>query len=1223
MTKPSLVHRKIVITLLKTVGVISAFVLACLSLVSIVVLTDAGSRWIVVKIVERAKQASGAETTWSRIEGNLFRGLELSQVEISSPSFKASGKKVSAAWNPFSVLQGSFVISELVGSGIEVEQFENGSKDGAASQLGDSLNVLEQLPIEITIDTLGIETAVFESAAGRTELESMYVSVTINEEMLLLENLELNANSLNLQGELAIELKETPSVDAKLHWEYEDSSLEYFEFTSGQFAATGNLDTLSIEHELLAPIRIFTQGTLQNFRNLDAVQAQLDHTAEEFSFPLEGKEPVLFRDVNVNTQFESGKLAWEFRSQVSQAQYPEMAVSGNGDYVGGLISLATLSASSDSGSAQLSGAVELSDRARAELELAISESDPDLYFELPSGVDLTGLQIEGVLDLEIDNGGALIIAAKQLELSGELNGNQLLGTGDFHLENGSYRFDQIQFAAAQSEFLLNGIVSEEIDLNWSFNVPTLAALVSGIKGDVSASGYVRGATDQPLVEAKLYIKELEAGPVYADSLSIELFNSESNLQGQASLLSGEFRTDSQREPFSEAQLKFQGSLDSQSIELNLSSDTLSTVMFFNGGAIDFENRAWNANLTQGEVTGKFGDWSNQEASSFVLRSNVATLDMGCWSSRDSAICVEGEMKADSTVTLTANLSNFPLDEFNSAPTFPGYMFRSQLIPKLPPEVFVSGPVGMSLQGELSPAGAWQGEFSLSATDTQLVVLGPQLDESNSGNSANRQHRYNWESLSLAGKYEEANWQLRSKAILADKDLDGSGFQLESVLESSLFIGGDESISGQATANFSDLGWIEAIVPEISAISGELISSFEISGSLNDPIIEGNASVSNGAFTADRFGVTFQDFESLVSGGKEGNAQIEGSVNSGEGQLSFAGSITDIYNSKRELSATVSGSNFEIIDKPDLALSLTPELLIKANSEVIDLSGRVDIPVLNLTVKELPSAAVNVSRDVVIVNYPPERPDLAKSLESENASLFAIPVTAKVNLNLGSDVSFTGFGLTAGLQGSLDIQQLATGNNLTYGELEIIDGSYELYRQSLQIRQGKLLFLGAYDNPGLDIRAVREVADITAGVQMNGTLRNIRSQLFSTPTLAESDIVSVLVTGRPFSQLGSQQDDDAVLNAITKFGLERGQGLTAQIAGRLGLDALEITSSGDINSSELSVGKYVTPGIFVRYGIGLFDSRSKMAVDYNLTEKLLLQAETGEFQSVDVTYKVEK
>jgi translocation and assembly module TamB len=115
--------------------------------------------------------------------------------------------------------------------------------------------------------------------------------------------------------------------------------------------------------------------------------------------------------------------------------------------------------------------------------------------------------------------------------------------------------------------------------------------------------------------------------------------------------------------------------------------------------------------------------------------------------------------------------------------------------------------------------------------------------------------------------------------------------------------------------------------------------------------------------------------------------------------------------------------------------------------------------------------------------------------------------------------------------------------------------------------------------------------------MNGTLRNIRSQLFSTPTLPDSDIMAVLITGKPFAEMGNQ-DSNALAGAITTLGINQGKSFTNQVRSQLGLDTLAINSTGDTSNSSLTLGKYLTPKIFIRYGVGLFDTESTLSVDYS-------------------------
>ena len=54
-----------------------------------------------------------------------------------------------------------------------------------------------------------------------------------------------------------------------------------------------------------------------------------------------------------------------------------------------------------------------------------------------------------------------------------------------------------------------------------------------------------------------------------------------------------------------------------------------------------------------------------------------------------------------------------------------------------------------------------------------------------------------------------------------------------------------------------------------------------------------------------------------------------------------------------------------------------------------------------------------------------------------------------------------------------------------------------------------------------------------------------------------------------------------------------------------------------------LGKYITPRIFIRYAVGLFETENSLAIDYTMTERIKLQATSGESQSIDVTYTVEQ
>lgn len=97
-----------------------------------------------------------------------------------------------------------------------------------------------------------------------------------------------------------------------------------------------------------------------------------------------------------------------------------------------------------------------------------------------------------------------------------------------------------------------------------------------------------------------------------------------------------------------------------------------------------------------------------------------------------------------------------------------------------------------------------------------------------------------------------------------------------------------------------------------------------------------------------------------------------------------------------------------------------------------------------------------------------------------------------------------------------------------GQLSAIRGTYSLYGRQFQVQQGAVEFVGTPGlNPGLGIQAVTRLRTmqgepLTITATVSGTLQEPRVGLSSDsqPPIAESDLVSYLIFGRPSFALGS-------------------------------------------------------------------------------------------------------
>lgn len=224
-----------------------------------------------------------------------------------------------------------------------------------------------------------------------------------------------------------------------------------------------------------------------------------------------------------------------------------------------------------------------------------------------------------------------------------------------------------------------------------------------------------------------------------------------------------------------------------------------------------------------------------------------------------------------------------------------------------------------------------------------------------------------------------------------------------------------------------------------------------------------------------------------------------------------------------------------------------------------------------------------------------------------------------------DLSLAAFGFKASPKGSLlaieEPGQVTRGT----GELDIAGGTFKAYGQDLTIERGQLVFAsGPIDNPGLDLRAVRTAADgVKAGFEVRGTLESPELTLRSDPAMAESDALAYLVLGRRLDQKSSPREGSRVAEAAGALGLKGGNLLAKKIAGRFGLEEARIESDGSLQDASVVLGKYLSPRLYVSYGVGLFVPVSTFRLRYLLSGAWTVQAETGAGTGADLLYSIEQ
>jgi translocation and assembly module TamB len=241
------------------------------------------------------------------------------------------------------------------------------------------------------------------------------------------------------------------------------------------------------------------------------------------------------------------------------------------------------------------------------------------------------------------------------------------------------------------------------------------------------------------------------------------------------------------------------------------------------------------------------------------------------------------------------------------------------------------------------------------------------------------------------------------------------------------------------------------------------------------------------------------------------------------------------------------------------------------------------------------------------------------------------VTSEITLTLGDKVTIETYGLSGHVTGSITERTLPGQPTRATGELQVKDGQYTALARKLDIERGRLIFADRLlVDPAVDIRAVKVFPDVKAGVNVRGTLREPRLTFFSEPAIPQSQIVSLILAGGSFQ---SAQDQGRAGNgqASQEVAGQAAALIAAQLGNKIGIPDISVESDYDYDhgagegaiGTSLVLGKYLSPRLYVSYGISLTESINTIKMRYTLNDRWTVKTEAGKERSADLVYPIEK
>ncbi|MGB5233951.1 MAG: translocation/assembly module TamB domain-containing protein, partial [Candidatus Macondimonas sp.] len=416
------------------------------------------------------------------------------------------------------------------------------------------------------------------------------------------------------------------------------------------------------------------------------------------------------------------------------------------------------------------------------------------------------------------------------------------------------------------------------------------------------------------------------------------------------------------------------------------------------------------------------------------------------------------------------------------------------------------------------------------------------------------------------------------------------------------------IAGRVQLETDELAPFALLIPQIDRPQGRLTADLGVHGPWRAPVFSGNAQLTDGAVNVPAAGLQLRAIRLAATPALDNRIQLAGQLESGKGVLSLQG-LMALNEGQPRLQAQLTGRDVLVADTAEARVRVSPEMSVDYAATGLAIRGQLTVPEALLKPKDL-EGTVRPSADEVIVGA------------AADADQAALPWALDLRVILGDKVRFEGFGLKTDITGQLGLREGPGTLPVASGEL-LLDGRYRAYGQDLTIERGRILYTGVpLDSPGLDLRASRRFQEQTVGVEVRGLVQQPDVKVFSQPLLPQSDALAYLVLGRPLNQASG--DDGAAMNrAAAAIGLAGGELLAQRIGQRFGVQDVEIKNTGDAAASELSVGRYLTPRLYVSYGVGVFNALSTLRTRYQISRRWTLRTESGVNSSADAVYTLER
>ena len=1124
------------------------------------VATESGTRWAFARVLAR----TGPELTIGRVSGSLLGGLVVEDVRLRLTRDELDIPRLALQWKPAAALIGEIEFGAARASPVAYRKLPPKSDEegeGGVLSLPFVLRLEDAIVESLTID---VEGDVVE--LGETRFTATYFGrhLTISRGQSSLGPMSLGA-SADIRFDKGIALATDvdwagPVLDAP---------------ASGRVTLNGDYPLFKVHQDLRAPFAATADGTL-------------DFTdAMRFDLTLGWTGLVIPNVDHFASPGGTGKLAgtiaeyvYDFSGTIDVDGRVANA-SGNGRGARGELAfervvLGPLIDGAAAGTLRAAGTVSFA-RGVADLTLDAQDVNPRWIHPVVPG------RLSGTATLHTEFAPAFLTRLGAIGLKGELRQYPVEVKGAADVDgNNRWHLDKLALDSGPNRISLDGTLSpDDLDVAVAARVANLDVVWPGLRGGVDGEATFGGTWEEPSGRGHAEAHDLALGELTMERLTIA---GEGGLQKDTRLdltidASGLAR---RQVVIDSIKMTLAGKTSAHRAKLEAHAEDWLATMTASGGVADL---TWRGTLDSFDVDEQvLGNWRLAEPVRVEAGRERVQLETACMVHVTGARgCVELALAGKRDDHLVVSAQNLNLSAFE---------------PIMPPQLKVDGVYQMSASfTDLS--GQPHGAAVLTGGLTHVRVA---FDQSQAFTTDITEARA---STTLEGG------RLTVGATVVSSN--GGHTNLRGRIDD---VRKDNSpISGDVALQWPDLAFLTLLSPDLGQVAGALSLDLDIGGTVAEPTVDGRGAWTGGRVAVPAWGLVVDRIEATATSRDGRELAFDATGHAGDGELKLTGTTALDPKQGWPTKLKLTGTSVEAVQRPDAQIYVSPDLNVDVALPDVRVTGAVRVPRASIKVTSLPAEAVAPSPDAVV--HGDAAPKRAQPLR----------LSSRIDLLLGDDVRYNGLNLDTKVTGGFRLDADVNRSPIASGTVTLA-GSYNAYGKTLQLERGLLLFNGPLDNPGLDVRAMRTVETtvntaepIRVGVELTGTVQAPRTRVISTPAMSDADALSYLLLGRPLTNAAGSESA-TLQTAALSMGLQQALPGMQRIGHTLGLDELSLQST-DTDPGALMAGKYLSPKVYIRYSYGLFNRIGGLLLRFKVSDKFSIETRSGDQESMDVIYNIEK